>query len=133
MREASAIVNAKKSDVFDVLAYIAFAKAPITRQERVEGRKPLILPNYDEKLQAFLDFVLAQYVVEGVSELDPEKLTPLLHLKYGDIHDAVAQLGGTATIRQAFSASSGTFMPLPPPLNVLFLLPTAARWLTAKW
>ncbi len=95
-------MNAEKSDVFDVLAYIAFAKAPITRQERVEGRKPLILPNYDEKLQAFLDFVLAQYVVEGVSELDPEKLTPLLHLKYGDIHDAVAQLGGTATIRQAF-------------------------------
>ncbi len=103
LKEASAIVNAEKSDVFDVLAYIAFAKAPITRQERVEGRKPLILPNYGEKLQAFLDFVLAQYVVEGVSELDPEKLTPLLHLKYGDIHDAVVQLGGTAEIRAAFN------------------------------
>jgi type I restriction enzyme, R subunit len=28
LREASAIVNAEKSDVCDVLAYIAFAKAP---------------------------------------------------------------------------------------------------------
>ena len=74
LREASAIVNAEKSDVFDVLAYIAFAKAPITRQERAEGRKPFIMLNYNEKLQAFLDFVLAQYVVRGVSELDPEKL-----------------------------------------------------------
>ena len=103
LREASAIVNAEKSDVFDVLAYIAFAKAPITRQERVEGRKPFIMLNYNEKLQAFLDFVLAQYVVEGVSELDTEKLTPLLHLKYGDFDDAVDYLGGTAAILDAFT------------------------------
>jgi len=103
LRDASAIVNAEKSDVFDVLAYIAFAKAPITREERVEGRKPFIMLNYNEKLQAFLDFVLAQYVVEGVSELDTEKLTPLLHLKYGDFDDAVDHLGGTAAILDAFT------------------------------
>jgi len=59
--------------------------------------------NYNEKLQAFLDFVLAQYVVRGVSELDPEKLPPLLDLKYGDIHDAVDHLGGTAAILDAFT------------------------------
>jgi len=103
LREASAIVNAEKSDVFDVLAYIAFAKAPITRQERVAGRKPFIMLNYNEKLQAFLDFVLAQYVVRGVSELDPEKLPPLLDLKYGDFGDAVDHLGGTAAILDAFT------------------------------
>ena len=31
------MINAEKSDVFDVLAYIAFALAPITRSERVEA------------------------------------------------------------------------------------------------
>jgi type I restriction enzyme, R subunit len=61
---------AEKSDVFDVLAYIAFALAPITRSERVETRKGEIFARYDGKLQAFLDFVLAQYVRQGVEELD---------------------------------------------------------------
>ncbi len=43
----------------------------------------------------FLDFVLSHYVSGGVEELDQNKLTPLLRLKYHDsITDAVADLGG---------------------------------------
>lgn len=39
----------------------------------------------------------------GVEELDPEKLTPLLKLKYHDsIADAVADLGPPAEIGRAF-------------------------------
>jgi len=42
----------------------------------------------------FLDFVLQHYVNVGVEELDQEKLTPLLRLRYHDsIADAVADLG----------------------------------------
>jgi type I restriction enzyme R subunit len=42
----------------------------------------------------FLDFVLSHYVTMGVDELDQEKLTPLLRLKYhNSISDAVADLG----------------------------------------
>ncbi len=96
------VVNAEKSDIFDVLAYVAFAKPPVTRQERVETRKPVILSNYNERLQAFLDFVLHQYVGLGVSELDDAKLTTLLELKYGHTSDAIAHLGGAASIRDAF-------------------------------
>ncbi len=44
--------------------------------------------------EAFLDFVLAHYVNVGVEELDQEKLTPLLRLKYDSISDAIADLGG---------------------------------------
>ena len=55
------MINAEKSDLYDVLAYIAYAKAPITRSERVEARREDILRRYDMKLQAFLNFVLAQY------------------------------------------------------------------------
>ena len=74
LAEISRMINAEKSDLFDVLAYIAFALAPITRSERVETRRGDIFSRYDPKLQAFLDFVLAQYVKQGVEELDQEKL-----------------------------------------------------------
>jgi type I restriction enzyme R subunit len=98
------MIDAVNSDLYDVLAYIAFALSPISRIERVETRKERIFSHYseDEKLQAFLDFVLVQYVKQGVSELDQEKLPDLLALKYHSIGDAAAQLGGVAKIRGAF-------------------------------
>ncbi len=102
LAEISRMINAEKSDLFDVLAYIGFALAPITRSERVEACKDVILARYDAKLQSFLDFVLAQYVRQGVRELDQEKLGDLLQLKYHTIDDAAAQLGGVPTIRDTF-------------------------------
>lgn len=102
LAEISKMINAEKSDVFDVLAYIAFALAPITRSERVEARKTNILQRYDTKLQSFLDFVLAQYVKQGVEELDQEKLTSLLVLKYQSIPDAIDELGGVPLIKDSF-------------------------------
>jgi type I restriction enzyme R subunit len=48
--------------------------------------------------------VLSHYVNVGVGELDQEKLTPLLHLKYHDsIADAVADLGRPEEIGKIFS------------------------------
>ncbi len=96
------MIDAENSDVFDVLAYIAFALAPITRSERVEARKRDILARYDARLQSFLDFVLAQYVRQGVGELDQEKLGDLLQLKYHTVTDAADQLGGVPAIRDTF-------------------------------
>jgi type I restriction enzyme, R subunit len=102
LAEISRMINAENSDVFDVLAYIAFALAPVTRSERVQARKGAILARYDDKLQAFLDFVLAQYVEQGVGELDQEKLSDLLQLKYHTVADAADQLGGIPVIRDTF-------------------------------
>jgi type I restriction enzyme, R subunit len=102
LAEISRMINAEKSDLFDVLGYIAFALAPITRSERVDGRKSDILSRYDEKLQVFLEFVLAQYVKEGVGELDQEKLASLLQLKYQSVADATDQLGGVPVIKDTF-------------------------------
>jgi hypothetical protein len=76
------MIDAEKSDLFDVLAYIAFALPPVTREERVNSRRADIFAHYDEKLRAFLDFVLAQYIKQGVDELGQEKLPKLLELKY---------------------------------------------------
>ena len=100
--EIKQMINAEKSDVFDVLAYIAFALTPITREERVSISKAQIFSRYDYKEQQFLDFVLSQYIQEGVRELDQEKLPDLLELKYHGVSDAAAELGSVAGIRDLF-------------------------------
>ena len=100
--EIKRIIDAEKSDVFDVLAYIAFALSPITREERVIASKAKIYNQYNWKEQQFLDFVLTQYIQEGVGELDQEKLPDLLELKYHGVSDAAAELGSVAGIRDVF-------------------------------
>ena len=48
--------------------------------------------------------MLSHYVSVGVEELDQEKLTPLLRLKYHDsIADAVADLGKPEEIGKVFA------------------------------
>ena len=96
------MIDAEHSDLYDVLAYIAFARAPISRAERVSTHKSRLFTLYDAKQQEFLDFVLAQYVREGVGELAPAKLPDLLALKYHGTNEAVAELGSVANIRDVF-------------------------------
>jgi type I restriction enzyme R subunit len=103
--EMQKIIDAENSDLFDVLAHVAFALQPITRKERAASAHKEIHDHFSDKQQAFLGFVLAHYVHEGVEELEQEKLTKLLRLKYHDsIPDAVADLGGDiGAIRNLFS------------------------------
>ena len=104
LAEMQKIIEAENSDLFDVLAYVAFAFAPETRAQRAEKAKAETHQHFNDRQQVFLDFVLAQYVTQGVEELDTDKLTPLLRLKYHNaISDAVADLGGTAQIRTMFA------------------------------
>ena len=51
---------------------------------------------------AFINFVMGQYVHEGVGELDRDKLAPQLTLKYRSVVDAVAELGNVTAINDAF-------------------------------
>ena len=104
MTEMQKIIDAEKSDLFDVLAHVAFALAPLTREERANRAKLEISTHFDNKQQAFLGFVLAQYVKEGVGELNQEKLSPLLKLKYNNaISDAIADLGQPEQIKGTFT------------------------------
>ena len=97
------IIDAEKSDIFDVLAYVAYALPPLTREERAARAKVAIRNRFTTKQQSFLDFVLAHYVGQGVDELDQEKLTPLLHLKYfNSTSDAITDLGQPEEIRKVF-------------------------------
>ncbi|MFC1881537.1 EcoAI/FtnUII family type I restriction enzme subunit R [Thermodesulfobacteriota bacterium] len=102
LTEVRQLIDAEKSDLFDVLAYIAFAFAPVTREERVNNHKERIFERYADKQQQFLSFVLDHYITQGVDELDQEKLPGLLALKYHSVGDAVAALGSVTEIRDVF-------------------------------
>jgi type I restriction enzyme, R subunit len=98
------IIDAEKSDLFDVLAHVAYALPPVTREERAARAKVIISTQFNDKQQVFLDFVLSHYVRVGVEELDQDKLTPLLRLKYhNSIADAVADLGKPDEIGRVFA------------------------------
>ena len=104
MAEMQKIIDAENSDLFDVLAYIGFHLAPISREERANRAKIEISTHFNSKQQVFLNFVLSQYVKVGVDELAQEKLTPLLRLKYNNaIADAVADLGKPEEIGRVFT------------------------------
>ena len=104
MAEMQKIIDAEKSDLFDVLAYVAYALPPITREERARQAKVIISAHFNGKQQVFLDFVLSHYVSVGVEELEQSKLTPLLRLKYHDsLADAVSDLGQPEEISRVFS------------------------------
>ena len=103
MTEMQAIIDAEKSDLFDVLAYVAYALPPLTREERATKAKVSISSHFNIKQQVFLEFVLSHYVNVGVEELDAGKLNPLLRLKYqNSLPDAVADLGAPKLIQEVF-------------------------------
>lgn len=102
LAEAKKMINAEDSDVFDVLAYIAFTLPPISREERVAAHKSEIYTKYEDKQRSFLEFVLGEYVRVGVEELDVAKLPSLLELNYGSTYEAAEQLGGIPQIRETF-------------------------------
>jgi len=95
------LVKAEGSDLYDVLAYIAYHANIVPRLERAK-KAELRLKDYDAPKQAFLNFVLAQYVDKGVQELDDKRLKGLLELKYGGTHEAKMAMGDVKSIRESF-------------------------------
>ncbi len=62
----------------------------------------MIFSHYDDKQQAFLDFILSQYVNVGIGELHAANLPGLIELKYHSIQDATKVLGKAPEIREMF-------------------------------
>ncbi|QQM77691.1 DEAD/DEAH box helicase family protein [Aeromonas caviae] len=103
LTEMQKVIEAEQSDLFDVLAYVAYADDPMTREARAAQAEAMLGQEFDSKQQAFLSFVLGHYVKEGVTELDDTKLGPLLKLKYNNaLADAFAELGTPDAVRSAF-------------------------------
>lgn len=96
------LIDAEKSDLFDVLEYVSFALQPITREMRVNRAQSRIFEGLNEKQKEFLDFVLSKYIETGVGELSQDKLPGLLELKYHTISDAKVVLGEIAKTIELF-------------------------------
>ncbi|MDA7880671.1 DEAD/DEAH box helicase family protein [Akkermansiaceae bacterium] len=79
------LLHGEESDLFDVLNYVAYQKDMVPRLDRATQAK-IQIKDYDPNQQAFLNFVLSQYVKEGVTELD----------------DAKTALGAIREIRETF-------------------------------
>ena len=103
LTEISRLIDAEQSDLFDVLAYIAFALPTLTRAERVARHSGQLFRDYDYRQREFVHFVLEHYIRQGVSELAHEKLPQLIELKYNSVPDAVAELGNVTQIREVFT------------------------------
>ncbi len=96
------LIDAEKSDLFDVLEYVSFAVKPITREIRVAKAQSSIFASLAVEQKQFLEFVLSKYIETGVEELDDQKLPDLLTLKYHALADALEKLGDVQKIREVF-------------------------------
>ena len=96
------LINAEKSDLFDVLEYVSYAVQPITREVRVAKAQSNIFSALSNEQKQFVEFVLSKYIETGVEELDREKLPDLLKLKYHALDDAQQVLGSVTAIKNMF-------------------------------
>jgi type I restriction enzyme R subunit len=97
------LIDAEKSDLFDVLEYVFNSDIkPMTREARVAAAQATIFALLDNKQREFIEFVLSKYVETGVEELDQEKLPILLTNKYQSLEDAKDILGDVANISRLF-------------------------------
>ena len=97
------LIDAEKSDLFDVLEYVFNSDIkPITREIRVAGAQANIFALLNNKQKEFIEFVLSKYIETGVGELAREKLPTLLINKYQSLEDAKEVLGEAASISSLF-------------------------------
>ncbi len=97
------LIDAEKSDIFDVLEYVFNSDfRPITREARVAAAQATIFALLNEKQKEFIEFVLSKYIETGVEELDQEKLPILLTNKYQSLEDAKEVLGEVSKISALF-------------------------------
>ena len=101
------LVNGQNSDLYDVLAHVAYEAALVPREGRAERAK-VELASYSPAQQEFLNFVLDQYVRAGSDELDTQKLPDLLELKFGSVSDAKPAIGNIPEIRDMFIGMQST-------------------------
>ena len=97
------LIDAEKSDIFDVLEYVFNSDIkPISREERVAAAQATIFVLLNDKQKEFIEFVLSKYIETGVEELDQEKLPILLTNKYKSLPDAGDHLGDLSKVRELF-------------------------------
>ena len=96
------LIDARSSDLFDVLEYVKYHFTPVMREARAVISRSIMETELTAKQMEFVDFLVQQYVVAGVDELDDSKLETLLAIKYKTAMDGVAILGSVDIARNIF-------------------------------
>ena len=97
------LIDAEKSDLFDVLEYVFNSEVkPMTREARVAAAHATIFALLNDRQKEFIEFVLSKYIETGVEELDQEKLPILLTNKYQSFEDAGSVLGDLSKVKDLF-------------------------------
>jgi type I restriction enzyme, R subunit len=102
LKSIQTLIEAEDSDLFDVLERIAYSKQPISRIERVTKAEDKIHANLNNRQKEFIDFVLEKYASGGVEELDIDRLSDLITLKYRTVSDGQKSLGDIDGIKNMF-------------------------------
>ena len=102
LKSIQSLIEAENSDLFDVLEHIAYQKKPIPRKTRVANAEEKIHSNLSANQKDFIDFVLSKYVEGGVEELDINRLSDLIVLKYKALQDGEKILGNPEGIKNMF-------------------------------
>ena len=101
LKDIRKIIDAEKSDLLDVLEYIAYATTPIERKERAQHIEGYAQTLPDVQRQ-FVMYLTNAYIVSGVDELSMDKLKTLLELKFGSVPEGISALGGVPVARKTF-------------------------------
>ena len=96
------LLNADDCDLVDVLEVIAYTKKPINRVDRVSNAEQKINDELDDNQKEFVNFVLEKYVEGGVEELDINRLSDLITLKYNSIYTGIEKLGDVEDVKNTF-------------------------------
>ncbi len=102
LRHLQHLIQAEDSDLFDVLEYIAYAKPPLTRVQRVTESQGKIYNLLNDNQREFVKYVLSNYVETGIEELSVCNLSTILTAKYGSLDAAQKALGEIVEIKQTF-------------------------------
>lgn len=106
IEEIGRLINSNDADVYDILEYIAFNSTnlsrPISKKERVEKTTTKLLENLNDDQTAFIEFLIARYLDEGVESINESNLATLLNLKYKSIAKAEEVLGEISSIKNLF-------------------------------
>lgn len=97
------IIDAKDSDLLDVLEFIAYSIEPIKRMDRVEENKDNIYSHLNVNQKDFVDFLVDLYIKAGVSQLSNSNIKDVINMKYNSLEDAKKNLGNISSIKEVFT------------------------------
>ena len=98
------LVDAPKSDLFDVLAYVLFTKPPRTRSDRADGvRSSSFADAETDEMRELLKGILNAYETAGEEELSSSSLGQFLRTRYGSVSEGKAALGDLQEVKRAFT------------------------------